>query len=288
MNERKRGGLLTQYYDVPDNVLQRLIRATSTYSSKNDYTKDILSVLIRLRRVNLFRKEDVREYELVHIACFGFYTDHVTDQTITFFVEWNPASLLQLSRVQESTPLEIVARSSQSLANFRTVFELGIRYFPSKIGIPLLFKKRAGAVKTSKIALQIACEEYKRDDVMNMVEEIITASNSSTTPIHLIDAILLAAIDDSIHLDGVYLLLRRQPDGVLSQLRQQSGLSANDVENEDGKRNHGRDTDENGIYVANQEAGDNTDTDNDRYGLDNKKATIDDKRKRKRSTVRIV
>lgn len=121
-----------------------------------------------------------------------------------------------------------------------------------------------------------------------MVEEIITASNSSTTPIYIINALFLAAIDDSIHLDGVYFLLRRQPDGVLSQIRQQSGLSANDDDNEDGKRNRGRDTDEKGIYNANQEAGDNTDTDNDRYGLDNKKATIDANRKRKRSTVRIV
>ena len=144
----------------------------------------------------------------------------------------------------------------------------------------MLFKKRAGAV-TGKTALQIACEKYNRDDVMNMVEEIITASNSSTTPIHRMDALLLAAIDDTIHLDGVYFLLRRQPDVVLTQLRRQSGLSAIDDDNEDDKIDRRSDTDKDCIYVENQEADDNDDSHNDRDGPNNIKATTTDNRKRK-------
>ena len=119
---------------------------------------------------------------------------------------------------------------------------------------------------------------------MNMVEEIITASNSSTTPIHRMDALLLAAIDDTIHLDGVYFLLRRQPDVVLTQLRRQSGLSAIDDDNEDDKIDRRSDTDKDCIYVENQEADDNDDSHNDRDGPNNIKATTTDNRKRKWST----
>merc|ERR1712119_44652 len=38
------------------------------------------------------------------------------------------------------------------------------------------------------------------------------ARYSTATPVNSMDALLLAAIDERIHLDGVYFVLRRQPD----------------------------------------------------------------------------
>merc|ERR1712007_320296 len=70
------------------------------------------------------------------------------------------------------------ASSNSSFQGFRSVFDFGIRYFPSKRGISLLFQK---------------------DD-------------DCETPINSMDALMLAAIDEHIHLDGVYFVLRRQPD----------------------------------------------------------------------------
>merc|ERR1712032_1434570 len=59
--------------------------------------------------------------------------------------------------------------------------------------------------------IQTACKRFRRKGVMDVVEETL-ARYSTTTPINSTDALLLAAIDERIHLDGVYFVLRRQPD----------------------------------------------------------------------------
>ena len=54
---------------------------------------------------------------------------------------------------------------------------------------------------------------------MDIVEDIVSRY-SETTPINTEDALILAATEDAIHLDCVFFLLKRQPDVMLSLLRQ--------------------------------------------------------------------
>ena len=44
------------------------------------------------------------------------------------------------------------------------------------------------------------------------------SSHSSTTPLNIRDALILAAIDEKIHLNGLYFLMRGQPDTMLGML----------------------------------------------------------------------
>merc|ERR1712183_497769 len=103
-------------------------------------------------------------------------------------------------------PLHFAA-SNSSFQGFRSVFDFGIRCFPSKRGISLLFHKDYG----DETPIQNSCKKFERNHVIDVVEETL-ARYSTATPINSTDALLLAAIDERIHLDGVYFVLRRQPD----------------------------------------------------------------------------
>merc|ERR1711971_894691 len=120
-------------------------------------------------------------------------------------VELDPKSLLQTND-SGWFPLHYAA-SNSSFQGFRSVFDSGIRYFPSKRGISLLFQKDY----RGETPIQDSCKKFERNDVIDVVEETL-ARYSTATPINSKDALLLAAIDERIHLDGVYFVWRRQPD----------------------------------------------------------------------------
>merc|ERR1712032_1621815 len=110
-------------------------------------------------------------------------------------------------------PLQIAA-SDSSCQGVRSVFDFGIRYFPSKIGISLLFQKD----EDGDTPFQWACKRFKGNEVTEAVEDTL-ARYSTTTSINNVHAWMLAAIDERIHLDGVYFVLRRQPDVLTRMLR---------------------------------------------------------------------
>jgi len=63
-----------------------------------------------------------------------------------------------------------------------------------------------------RTTFQDACQKYGRDVVMNVVEEILTRYHSEGTPLTIVEALMEAAVDENVHLDCSYFLLRREPD----------------------------------------------------------------------------
>merc|ERR1712183_249726 len=105
-------------------------------------------------------------------------------------------SLLQ-TNYNDQLPLHCA--ENETLQSFRIVLDYGIHYFPSKRGISLLFQKDGDG----ETPIQDACKEFERKDVISVVEEIV-ARYSPTTPINSMDLLMLAAIGERTHLDGVY------------------------------------------------------------------------------------
>ena len=199
--ENERGGLLVDDGDP----LQHL--ASSSHSSYGEEQNrsvgnSFLAKMMRLRETGLLRKEDIQEYDLVWRLC---EEDYFAENRFRFLVEWDPKSLLQTNN-REWFPLHNVA-SNSSFQGFRSVFDSGIRYFPSKRGISLLFHKDY----RDETPIQNSCKKFERNGVIDVVEETL-ARYSTATPINSTDALLLAAIDERIHLDVVYFVLRRQLD----------------------------------------------------------------------------
>jgi hypothetical protein len=204
--EQFRGGLLCRDESLDENFLQNSMRSDLTELHNREHYETIdnkyLQVLIQLRKMGVFKKEDIQNYDLMGSLC-GDDGDF-SYKRFQFLVEWDPSSLfhhLGIGRL----PLHLVA-SKSSIRGFRSVFEAGIKYFPNKKGISLLFHKRDVGPTT----FQLACNRFGYDKVMKIVEG--TLIRYSDTPINITEALIMASIDENIHLDCVYFLLRREPD----------------------------------------------------------------------------
>ena len=69
-----------------------------------------------------------------------------------------------------------------------------------------------------RTTFQYACINLGYEKVMEVVED--TLACYSGTPVNVPETLLLAAIDEKVHLDCVYFLLRREPDLLLKLLTQ--------------------------------------------------------------------
>ena len=154
--------------------------------------------------MGLLKKEDIQRYEMLHELCNQFY--HFAGKRFRFLVEWNPSTLLYPNVAMRAIPLHCAAYN-YSLRGFQLVYEYGIRYYPKKKGNNLLFKKNEHDEDDDED------ERFGYEQVMKVIEDtLIRYSSSNNIPINFAEALLIAAIDDSIHLDCVYFLLRRHPD----------------------------------------------------------------------------
>ena len=135
-------------------------------------------------------------------------------------VEWDPSALTQTNEY-EQLPIRCAFSTIQG---FRSVFEAGIHYYPKKKGISLLFRKS----NNYSIPFVKVCMKYGKEQVMKMIKDTFvrcySSSDDDTPPLNVVDALMMAASDEDIHLDGVYFLLRRQPD-ILQKLLSSASIT---------------------------------------------------------------
>ena len=214
--EKDRGGLLCQtdysnngFLRQDDhnrnNVLQNLMNYNQEHHEAAD--NKYLQVLVELRRMGLLKKKDIRRYRLLDKLCGRLI---LSEERFRFLVEWHPNALLQRN-MSGNLPLHLAIFNDCSIRRFQLVFEYGICYFPKKKGISLLFRKG----NFDGTPFQYACGKFDYDEVMNVIED--TLARYSDTPVNIAEALLSAAIDEKVHLDCVYFLVRREP-GVLQRL----------------------------------------------------------------------
>ena len=204
--EQYRGGLLCE--DIyADNVLKRLMHNCDP--KHPDADDKCLQVLLKLRGMGLLKKEDIQSYALLNELCGQYY--FFAEKRLRFLVEWDPNALLHPTETGWLPIHSAAWRPSSSTQRFQLVFEYGIRYFPKKKGLSLLFKKN----DYDNTPFQFACIKFGDEKVMEVVEDTLAhwyASSDNTPPLDIEEALLSAAINENIHLDCVYFLLRRQPD----------------------------------------------------------------------------
>ncbi|OEU10675.1 hypothetical protein FRACYDRAFT_246429 [Fragilariopsis cylindrus CCMP1102] len=230
--EKERGGLLLEDIHLSrDNILQILVR--------QDVEDTYLNVMIQLRQMGYFNKEDIQKYSLVLRLC---ECRGISEKKFRFLVEWDPTSLIKTDGRYEqngSLPLHF---ATSTIQDFRMVFEYGIRYYPKKKGISLLFQN--SYYRTNLVHNDIHIDEWKKNPrcgfgptpfrkvhVMKVVEDILI--RYSDTPINITEALITAAIDKDIHLDCVYFLLRREPDVVMKLMLSSSILTSLKLESND-------------------------------------------------------
>ena len=169
--------------------------------------------LVQLKTMELFTKNDILQYDLIQNVVSN---DQIcTVQTFRFLTEWCPEGLL---RHEEDMmfPLHYAAERFNGI--FEVCFDACIRFYPHMKGICLLFQKNNQPYPNRNTTPFELAVKYNYDDeaevMLEFIEEIL-GRYSGTTPIDTMQALLLAATDTTIHLDGVYFLLRREPTIVL-------------------------------------------------------------------------
>ena len=208
-DETERGGLLVESPDGNNN-LHNLVHSSNSsfddpYHQRVDTT--LLAVLIRLRQSGYLVHEDIEQYELVHTMCRLTY---LSERRFRFMTEWCPSSLLRTD-VQNRLPFHWGAHN---IRKFRVLLEAYFRYYPKWKGLHALFS----IDNDGWTPFQLACNKFTHTKVMEVVEDSLVWYSTNES-VDSNNALILAAIGDTISLDGVYFIIRRQPDKMLSMLR---------------------------------------------------------------------
>lgn len=211
--EEDRAGLLIDD-DAGFNALHRLVgNSDNDVEDGDEEHHELVDVrcvdaMGKLRETGHMKKTDVREYDLLQTLC---RSSVFAERRFLFLSGWDPDALRHVDDDGDS-PLQCAAEF-QSIEGFKTVLDVVIRYFPRKEGIKLLFQTNCDGATP----FETACLRHGRENVMEIVESVLTEQHSDSTPFNAAEVFLSAATDENTGLDGVFFVLRRQPD-VLQKL----------------------------------------------------------------------
>jgi len=254
-DEELRGGLLSTHLrgcrcGCP-NVLQRIVCYDLKENENNQLLDEcFLTVWNRLKENNHFIKEDLRQHNLLGRLIFS--SKHAgrcfSEARFRYIVDWDPMTLTIPAKPERGNwlPIHLSASISCDDANddiqeFKSILQAGLQYFPEKLGFvfceatqpfPALnedidIDDEQADIDCTRTAFQSACKSYGRDAVTKEVIDCMmdhcatTATNkSTTTPTTESDLLLPAVTDESIYLDGLYTLIRKDPTAALLRLQQ--------------------------------------------------------------------
>ena len=140
--------------------------------------------------------------------------------------EWCPESLLQLNSNGE-LPLHF---STTTVQKFRVVLDAMFHYYPRWRGLHALFR----IDDDGYTPCQLACHhnlKNERTTVIEIVEETLIRY-STTTPINMHKALVVAVTDERIHVDCLYFLMRRNPNVMLGIIHRRSGTMMSSINNQ--------------------------------------------------------
>ena len=224
--EQERGGLLTMDA-LGETPLYHLTQSSDQlfYKEHNQHVDNTsLAELIQLRQMSVLIKEDIIDHDLViDVYCESYFAEN----RCQFLIKCDPTTLMQ---TDEDDGCLLIHYAESSIQTFQFVFDYIIRYYPTKKGISLLFKKD----NNNDTPFQDACGDLGREEVMKVVEE--TLCRYLDTTLDIVEALVLAATDETVHLDCVHFLLTREPDMLVK-------LLSRSTDNNDNDDNHNTDDD---------------------------------------------
>jgi hypothetical protein len=153
------------------------------------------------------------------------------------------------------SPLHYAAYNCSSLRGFILVFEAGISYYPRKRGINLLFRKS----DHDNTPFKYACGKFGSEEILKVVEDTLVRYSSSSNnkpPLNITEALMTAVIDDNVHLDCAYFLLRREPD-VLQKLLSLTTPAAATMDSYNNNNDEGNDGNSNVLVTRTMDSSNN-------------------------------
>ncbi|OEU09074.1 hypothetical protein FRACYDRAFT_248933 [Fragilariopsis cylindrus CCMP1102] len=218
-DEELRGGLLSTWTDDEDTdwtVLWSIIIYDRTENGTTNLVDECFSaVWKRLRQNNHLKKEDIREYNLVGrllMNDIGIFSE----ARLLYFVDWDPMTLTIPCKPERGIMLPIHWAARRDFRIFKIVIQAGLRYFPEKLAFVFCkgtHRNRDDGKKRTRTPFRLACNKHGQEKVMNEVLDCIANyCAASASPSTMESSLLMTAVtDESIHLEGLYTLLRKDP-----------------------------------------------------------------------------
>merc|ERR1711907_782393 len=140
-----------------------------------------VTVLRRLWDMDLFRKVDIRNCRLLEHLLTDPRQNEVSsiERRFRFLVSCNPNALVHVGPSHLSPPLLLDVADYNSPEFFKLVFKAGIRYFPRRKGINLLFQKNRvyttedDFFKLGDTPFTVACEHYGSEQAIKVIEDVL-------------------------------------------------------------------------------------------------------------------
>uniref|UniRef100_A0A7S3PV52 Uncharacterized protein n=1 Tax=Chaetoceros debilis TaxID=122233 RepID=A0A7S3PV52_9STRA len=173
-----RGGLLATYdsssgsfdessngsedYSEHDfNVIQKL--CVQMKAKDNESMKRCLETIKTLISMNLLRKEDVIDHDLLYLSSWSFASGCNRSMLFSFLVNWNPEALKSFHRGQ----LPIHSAAEYNEESFRHILRAGVHYFADDLGF--LFTRN----DDNETAIARGIRTLKPNLLMNIVQQCI-------------------------------------------------------------------------------------------------------------------
>jgi hypothetical protein len=221
-----RGGLLCKDNDG-SNELWRI--SACGFDESSDLR--LLDVIKRLREMGLFKKEDIRKYNLLHCS----KNEHCSKR-FNYFANWDPSALKYTCPHMERDPIWLlhVCRLSIDPHSFQSVLNATLRHYPHDL-VQVLFlrgtsegnitfqtaEETLGKKEALKLfenpTFQTAGETLGKKEALALFENCLDAETNGSkvlfekNPKTNMYAFMVAAAGDTSDLDMVYYLLRRNP-----------------------------------------------------------------------------
>ena len=214
----KRGGLI--YEEGFRNALH--IFAYNAGRKKEDdehrqlVDESFLDIMKNLRGKGIFKKEDIRDHGLMWKLCRYVV---FTEKRFRYLADWDPGSLMmrndRVSRSRGWLPIHYATTGpiSKGIHVLQTVFEVGMFHYPMEMG-GLFHKNSSG-----ETSFQLACDKYGKKEVKKTIDGVLNIQQN--TDIDIAKALIYAATETVVGLDGIYFLLRREPSVLLQTAEQQ-------------------------------------------------------------------
>jgi hypothetical protein len=208
-----RGGLLF-VTDYTDNLLRLLVQAGG---DGHDFDSVCLDVMKRLRKMDLLKKEDIKEYGLLICSMCSW-----AEQRFEYLVDWDPKALKEIC----ISELPWCGVQLNVDVHFEVAFNAGMKYFPQHIG---------------NLVFRYVSSSTPKDEAWEMIYDCLDEADPNKrilekNQVTNLYPFVTAAEGSRCCLDMVYYLLRKDPS-VLGNFDDNEKPSA-PTDTVTGKRKH--------------------------------------------------
>ena len=172
-----------------------------------------LTVMRRIKEMGLIQSDDFAIDDMIN----GPFST-LSNKMFRFLIDWDPYCLTRIrhdGRVAlHNVPEYFPATQTEKLKRFQLIFELGLRYFPIKTGISLLFQYD----NNDRTPFELAYKYFGRKATMEAIDEVLSTRFKNEQAYDAVEAFVHAATDEWIDKQCVDFILRRDPATVIKFL----------------------------------------------------------------------